>query len=196
VGCSSRVATRECDRAPMRLELLDHLVCEKLKHLELRIRDHAWHAVDRAERSDNEAIRCAERDAGIEPDQRCAEYEWVVGKPLVSMSIRNHERLIECDHVTAERDVARGRGCVEPVPRLEPLAVAIHQRDERDRHPHDVRSQAREVIERRLRSRVEDLILIQRCEPSAFVGWSWGKLQGDSGCLRVNGCRANAGLDC
>ena len=42
--------------------------------------------------------------------------------------------------------------------RLEPDAVVIHQADDGDRYPEQIRSHRREVVERSVRRRIEDVI--------------------------------------
>src|SRR6185295_5022327 len=58
---------------------------------------------------------------------------------------------------------------VEPHAGLEPLPVAIEQRDQRDRHFEQARRQRRDPVEGGLVRRIQDFVTLEREQPIGFV---------------------------
>ena len=127
--------------------------------------------VDHAHGAQRLTVRIDDRRAGVETDVRFAGDERVVLEAWILARILDHEHLVgRVDGLGAERDVA---GCFlgrQPDACLEPLAVRVHQRDQGDRHPADLRGEHDQVVELVLRERVENLQAFQGGEPECFRG--------------------------
>ena len=74
------------------------------------------------------------------------------------------------DGVGAERLVAVGFAEGEAVAAHEPLAVLVHEGDERDGHLEKPRGQGREPVERGVGRRVEHLVARERAQAFVLVG--------------------------
>ena len=107
--------------------------------------------------------------AGVEANRRIKDDERVIGEALVGGGVRNDEELILENRVRAERDLSVRLSLVHANGRLEPLAVGVHQTDERDRRAADVRGERRQVVEGLLRLRVEDFVAAERFEVGKLV---------------------------
>jgi hypothetical protein len=103
---------------------------------------------------------------------RIAGHERIVGEPLVLGRVGHDEQVGLGYDVAAERHITR-RFADRPADlRLEPLAMLIDERDERDRSLADVRGKYRQVVQRLLRERVEHVVLPERVEAPGLVGGS------------------------
>ena len=96
-------------------------------------------------------------------DQRAGE------NAFVKLRIGNFHQLRSLNDVLAEREVPGSLTNLEAHPALEPKPRSIHQRDEGDGCLANQRSKLREVIELRLRRRVEDAVTLERGEAVGFV---------------------------
>ena len=70
----------------------------------------------------------------------------IVMKSLVQTGILDHEDLVAKDGMCTKRHLARGLGGIQPMPRLEPLALAIDQTDQGNRRVADLGCQRGEVV--------------------------------------------------
>ncbi len=112
----------------------------------------------------------AQRRRGVKADLRRAGDERVVGKAGIPGGVGHHDGRRGRQPMGAERDVTAGLACLEPERGLEPLPLVVHERDQRDRCPADVRRQRREVVEGLLRRRVEHVVFAEHGEAGRFVG--------------------------
>ena len=93
---------------------------------------------------------------------RVGAHQRVVAEARIQQGVGHDEQVGLVDGVGAERDVARRLRHVHPDPRLEPLAVAVDEADERHRGAADLGRQQREIVEALLRFGVEDPVATQR----------------------------------
>lgn len=125
---------------------------------------------DGAERADRIAILGDQRRASIEAYERRVGDEGVVAKARIVQRVADDQGRCFGDCVSAERGVAR---ClvdeVCALKSLEPLSVAIDERDEADRRVADGRDDAGEVVEAALRCGVEELVAVEGREALLFV---------------------------
>jgi hypothetical protein len=74
------------------------------------------------------------------------------------------------DRMCAKGNVARRLGHFQADLRLEPLPVLIQERDQRDRHVADFGRESGEIVQGRLRRRVEHVVLPQGLQAADFAG--------------------------
>ncbi len=77
----------------------------------------------------------------------------------------------------AKRQLAPGLAGVEAIARLEPLPVAVNQRNQRNRRVEEARRQVGDALESRFGRCVEDGVFMERAQTVIFVG-----RQGDIHC--------------
>ena len=86
----------------------------------------------------------------------------VIPKTLVLQRVGDDEEILRRDGVRAERHRTghfRGR---DAGARLEPLAVSVHEPDERHRRAADMGREQREIVDAALGVHIEDPMLAQR----------------------------------
>ncbi len=105
------------------------------------------HGVRDAERTQAETARGGERCARVEADKRFTDHERMVGEPFIQTRIRHDHAAGFQDGVCAERLAARRLFDIEPEPRLEPLPVAVHQRNQGDGSMENLRRETRDPVE-------------------------------------------------
>jgi hypothetical protein len=132
-------------------------------------REPARHMVDRAERAEGQTGLGGERHAGIGTDMRLARDQRIVGEARIGGGVLDHERRAFEHDMAAERDVARSLGRVQPVSRLEPLAIPVDQRNEADRHAQPRGDERGDVVERGVGRRFEQTALVQGALPRLLV---------------------------
>ena len=84
--------------------------------------------------------------------------------------IGDDQRLTARQRMRAERQIAMRLRRRHAMARLEPLAVAVDQADERDRHAESVGGEAGEAVEALLGRRIEQPKPLHRLNPLLFVG--------------------------
>ena len=129
---------------------------ERSERVDLSGQERAGHVVEHAQRADGVPSGRHQWDAGVEADSGVADHQWIVGEPGVVQGVPDDEHFAGSeDGVGAERHVPRGLGDIEAERRLEPLPVGVDQADESRRGPGDPGGESDGVVERGLRSRVE-----------------------------------------
>ena len=114
-------------RVTRRRELgLDH-PAEVTQSLELRLVQQPRTVVHDAERADALTAGRCERNAGVEPQPRVARDRGVVGEAVVAQGVGDHEDVVTEDGVRAHRHVAVRLRQLDPVVRLEPLALGVDE---------------------------------------------------------------------
>src|SRR5262249_49788406 len=91
-----------------------------------------------------------QRHARVKSNVGIAGDERVVGEAWVLVRVRHDERVPVVDAVAAERKIAIRSRLRHADTGLEPLAVRVHERDERNLGAADVGREARDLVERRL----------------------------------------------
>jgi hypothetical protein len=99
---------------------------------------------------------------------RSAGDERVGGKARIGGGILDHQHVAQLHRVAAEGHRTRGFRHVQAAARLEPLAVLVDQRHQRDRDPEGHRGQARKTVDPLFRRRVEDAEGFERDEAGVF----------------------------
>jgi hypothetical protein len=97
-----------------------------------------------------------QRAACIESHVRSSRNFRIVGKAIISKSIRHHEQLTSRDGVCAERRFPRRLASLQAMRGLEPLAVPVHQAHKGDGHPENTGGKTGEAIEPLFFRRIED----------------------------------------
>ena len=160
-GACARLALHR-DELPAQLEPRDDLVRQDLEHLREQRRQRARHVVDHAERAERVAVAVDQRCACVEADLRLRDDERVVAEAIVGEGVPDDHHLVGPDGVVAERDVARRGFDVESDAGLEPLAVGVEQRQQRDRRVADERGQPDDLVEFAFGRRVHDGVARER----------------------------------
>ena len=167
----ARHGTLQFDEIAAQFQLHDHLVAQNPQRLDLLPRQLSRLPVHHAERPDGQAAgRGHQRHPCIETDVRTAGDQGVPGKPGVHRRIRHDEQVCLREGVRGKGGIARSLRDVQPDPRLEPVAVRVHQAHQRHRGLADLGSQTGQVVEGFLGWRVEDVVSSQRLESIDFVG--------------------------
>ncbi len=178
----ARRAERVAMRALAQQQRLHHRL-RQLGELELLLfAELARRAVDHAQRAQALAAGQHQRRAGVEADAGLAGDQRVVGEARIGARVGHGHHIALEDGVGAERKVARrllhaGQAEVG----LEPLALVVNQADQRDRRAGDLRGQAGEAVEQRLRRRVQHGQRAQARQALNFVG---GQRRGSHVCSK------------
>ena len=126
--------------------------------------------VEHAKRSDVVPLRGGQRRAGVEPELMRPLHERIVLEALISGGVGHLEDVCAVDCVAAEGDVPRGLRLLDANATFEPLAMAVHERDERDGCTANLGRQGGEVIELTLGGGVENLVAVERHETRSLIG--------------------------
>ena len=119
-----------------------------------------------AERPETVTVPGGEGSSGIEADAHAGQ---VAGAVVVFVQqIVNDEAAGVRGHRGARCLVTRHRGLSDADPRLEPLAIAIGQRDGRDRKIEQLHGHAGDAVEGLARRRVEQIQSMQRMQTRIF----------------------------
>jgi hypothetical protein len=127
-------------------------------------------AVDHAQRAERLAARRHQRRAGVEADVGLGDEQGIVGEARIGSGVRHDEQTALEDGVPAERHRARRLGEICADARLEPLAMLVDERQQRDRRLADERRQRRQIVERLLGRGIEDVVTAERLEAARLVG--------------------------
>ena len=161
---------RGADR-PADLELVHHHAGQQPQAARLLgVQRRPRLGVDQAQRPKTVAPRRRQGRAGIEADVRRPGHQGIGGEARIGRGVGNHQHGVRtaADRVIAERPAARRLARVEPVVRLEPLALLVHQRDQRDRHAEKLGGERGDAVEATLGLGVQDLIGPERDQPVGF----------------------------
>ncbi len=174
-GATCRPCTQFIARNGGQVAQRGHLLVIEMAHL----------AVDHAQRANPAAVRRGQRNAGIEAHVRRTGDERVVGKAGIETRVVDHQAVLVLDRVGAERGHARGFVQIDPHARLEPLAVGVDQRDQRNGHTEQATGQTRDAVEPFFGRGVEQGEFVQRAH-AGLVGLGDG--------LRGRQSRGNKGV--
>ena len=142
------------------------LVRERAQHEGLRRRQLVRLGVEDTQRTESDAIGGPERGARVEPNLGPTHDERIFRGPRVACQILDLEHVILSDREGTDR-LGQGRlALVEAEFGLEPLALAIEERDQRDGHAADLGRHLHEIVELGLGGRVEDVVAGQRGMPA------------------------------
>ncbi len=144
-----------------RFELIDDRVADRGQRRPLVAGERTCPTIEDGERAYRVPVRRAQRNAGVETDRLLAGDERVAGEARIGCDVADLQYPVVRDRVRAERDGSRKFAQADPVRRLDPLAVAVDQRNQRDRSVADARGQTRERVEQILARRVEKLVFIE-----------------------------------
>lgn len=149
--------------------LRHHLVGQRAQRTPLKVIEAARDPVDHAQGAQHLTVRRQQRSTRVETDARPAGNQRIVGEARIERRVRDFKQIGGMQSVGAERNITRGMRDLDADARLEPLARAIDQRHEGDRRHAQPGGQARDVVERRLRRRVEDIEFAQRTDTRRLV---------------------------
>ena len=158
----TRLAALQGSRHLRQLLLADEVLDEHgqiVQHLGVHRRPRATLPVEHAERADSFAARCTEWLPGVEPDARLAADTRVVGETWVGKCVVHDERTVMRlpDVVVAEAVLTADLAGLEPNTGLAPLAIAVDERDHRDRRADQPAGDLHDAVVGGLWQRVEDL---------------------------------------
>ena len=129
------------------------------ERLGLGIGERPGSGVEDSNGAKNEAGFINNRAPGVKAKMGIFANERIEEKAAIFGKVRDHQGKVGSkDRVGAESDLSVQLGNVEADLGLEPEAVGIHQRDDRDRRLKRVTGQPGEGVEVELRRRVEDLV--------------------------------------
>jgi hypothetical protein len=131
--------------------------------------------IDDAQRAHRVSGLRHEGGPGVEADPWIADHKRVIAKTLVIGRIRNDRGVSRIENgIAAERHRARRLRHIQADTRLEPLSVAIDQRDQSDRRIADMCRQSCCVVVCLLRQRVQDAVRVELCEALGLILWQPG----------------------
>ena len=103
----------------------------------------------------------ARRDAAGEPLDR----DRIAGKTWIQRGVGHNQQFARpAENVGAKRHGPRGFGQRQAVVGLEPLSIAVEQRHQRDGRAANLRGQCRQIVECRLRRRIQHSVILQRAQ--------------------------------
>jgi hypothetical protein len=129
-------------------------------------------AIDHAHGTERLAFGRHQRRAGVEAKVRLAGHQRVRREARILRRVRHDEHARLEEGVLGEGARANHLADRQSDLRLEPLALVVGDRDQRDGSVADVRRQRCQVVERLLREGVEQAVLPQRFQAPSFVGGS------------------------
>ena len=101
------------------------------------------------------ATRSLHRLSGVEPDVRLLEHQCIPGEPRIEHRVFHDENVVGIDRVSAEGVVAGAVGDRKALSRLEPLALALDERDAREGNVEHALRHAADLVEAFLRWRLD-----------------------------------------
>ncbi len=138
--------------------------------------------IDQAQRAQLAPIGDAQWTTGVEADVGRAGHERVVVEALIGQRVRDRQDLVTQDRVAAKRDIARGLAHGKAQAGLEPLAIGVHQADQRDGHPEQPLGQASQPVEAFFRRRIQDIKRAQRIDSCGLIRGQGGGKHGEHQC--------------
>ena len=100
---------------------------------------------------------------------KIARHKWVLGKALVSRGVLDHQNIVTEYRIPAKRYVARRFRHRKIAPRLEEIAVGIHEGDKSDRNAEPPLGHICNSVELRLRLGVNDPVPPKRLKALRFI---------------------------
>ncbi len=114
------------------LELVLQKVREVAQYVKFLQRYLARLRIDNAQGAHFQAGGFAHRNAGVKANVRWARYQGIGGEPRIARGVFYQQYPVLVHRVVAERHAARRFRDVQTPTRLEPLAVFVQQREQRD----------------------------------------------------------------
>ena len=152
------------------LEQGGHLVGQGLQRAPLVLCQVARLAVEHAQRPEVVAALHLERDARVEADVGIIGHQRELLETRVGARVGDHEGLLLLgDRVGAEGQLARDLLLIDAQARLEPLALGVDERHQRNRRVADLRRQLGDLVELRFPGRIENLEAKQLLEPLVLI---------------------------
>lgn len=127
--------------------------------------------IEDAERTDTAPTWRVQGGPGIEPNMRWPSNQRIVGKPRVLGRIRNTENPFAEDRMPTEGYVPVSLSDIEPLPRFEPLALGVHEADERRGHLEEPLRDPRQSVETQFSLGVEQPQSLKGSQTIDFVEW-------------------------
>jgi len=149
-------------------------------------------SIDDTERTNRIAGGHDKRDAGIEADAGRAGDQRIVDEARVERGIgHDGDGAGTSDRVRAKRDGTGRLGGGEPDGGLEPLAVARHEGDGSDGGAANAGGEGGQLVEGRLRQRIEQAIVVECAETFILIGDDGRKSRADwnGACVQCPGHR-------
>ena len=109
--------------------------------------------------------------ARVEPDVRRTGHLWISNEPRVNDRIRNDQRLVLLNRVSAERDVAIDIRCIDvhPDAGFEPLTMRVNETHQRDRHAEKSGGQSCDSVEASLGRGIQDCVAPKRLQTLCLI---------------------------
>jgi hypothetical protein len=147
----------------------DHESGEIEQQESLLRRQASWRTIDDAQDADVVTVLGGQWRARVKADARRPGYERAVGKARIRAGIRDLQH-----RVSEHGKAAHGAGAERflqrhAMARLEPLPLAIDERDQSDRRPHQVRRHSGDAIEDGVRWGIEDRVPVQGIQARSLV---------------------------
>ncbi len=152
------------------LDFVLHQVGHVDQDAQLVGRERAHAVAERAQGADCQSATRADRHAGVEADVRRARHQRVVGKARVAGGVGDDQRLVLQDGVGAEGVFARRFAGLEADPRLEILALGVHEGEQRNRHLQHAADEAGDAVEDFFGFGVEQVERVDQFLAFGFIG--------------------------
>ncbi len=155
------------------LEQAHHLAAESLERIALLGAQLSGLAIDHAQGAQVVAIGRGQRGARIETDVGLASDQRVVRETRIAGGVGYLENAFAFDGVGAEGNLPWCFADVQAEPALEPLAMLVDQRNQRDGGAAEACRQLRDVIEGGFVGGVEDFVAQQRGQARQLARGGW-----------------------
>ena len=124
--------------------------------------------VDDAQGAQAEVIGRDQRRASIKAGVGCDGDQGIFGEQRILRGVVDHINIVAFDGMGAEGPLARRLGGADAIARLEPLPVAVDERDQRDWHADQLGGDLGDLVEIPLGRGIENLVLGQFAEAAGF----------------------------
>ena len=128
MGKTHLVVTTNCRIGPFQFVFNQAGQCSK--HIQVNFPDVPGFVVNNADSAKLVAPGLPDRNTGIEADLRPAGYQWIVAKTRIFAGIFNNKGLFLPDGMVTKREGAMGFTDIQPLLRLKPLALLVHNREQ------------------------------------------------------------------
>ena len=168
------------------LEVRHEDVGQHLKLFDQEVAGLVRLGVEHGDGADREPARRQQGHRGVEADARLAEHPRVGAPALVELGVLDDQRRARLDDRAAERvtalDVVQARARL----RLDPLAPAVYERRDGDRHERHARREAGDGVELGIGRRADDPVAGERLQALALT--ARGRVIGNAiGAVRIDG---------
>jgi hypothetical protein len=155
---------------PAQLQVRHDLARENFQGLLLCFGKLSRYLVDHAEGAEGRIFRRGERCPGIKPNFGSVCDQRIFREPAVLRRIGNDKEMMLLQGVGTKRHAARSLADLETHLGLEPLPPFVDEGNQRNRSSTNIRRHGGKVVEGLLGKRIQDGILLQRLQPSRFLG--------------------------